>query len=228
MGYRRVQDPRSTFFGPAFTGIAPGSNHVALTFDDGPNGAYTADVLDVLAEEDVRATFFVVGRAAVEQPALLERMHRAGHAIGNHTWSHAHLNVRTRAAIASELERTDDVIFAVTRQRSRLVRPPFGARSGFVLRVLRELGYTCVLWSVPFAREWEQPDAATIARRILARTKDGAVIALHDGDRGRPSNRGHLPRAVRSIVRGLRERGLGFVTVPEMIAGPFLGTAKNA
>ena len=224
----RTQDPRSTFFGPTFTGVPPGSGVVALTFDDGPNGAHTQALLDVLAEEEVRATFFVVGRAASKQPALLQRMQRDGHAIGNHTWSHTHLNVRTRRAIARELSATDNAIFSATGMRTRLVRPPFGARSFFALRVLRELGYTSVLWSVPLAHEWHYPGSATIAQRILSWTQDGAVIALHDGDRGRPADRSQLPHAVRSIVRGLRERGLGFITVPEMIAGPFLGTAKNA
>lgn len=213
-----MQDPRSTFFGPAFTGIGPGRGIVALTFDDGPNAAHTGAILDVLEEEGVCATFFVVGKAAVRQPALLKRMHGAGHALGNHTWSHAHLNIRSRAAIVGEIVRTDEVIFAATGSFTPLVRPPFGARSFFVLRVLRELGRKCVLWSVPFAREWEAPAAQTIAQRILAGTRDGAVIALHDGDRGRPADRAGLPRAVRSIVRGLRERGLSFVTVPEMLA----------
>ncbi len=213
-----MQDPRSQFFGKTFIGIKPGRHVVALTFDDGPNGDDTAAILDVLREENVRATFFVVGKAAAQQPGLLQCMLRDGHALGNHTWDHAHLNVRTRAGIARQMQRTDDAIHAATGTRTRVARPPFGARSFLVLDELRRLGYTCVLWSTPLAREWEYPGAATIARRILERSGDGSILALHDGNRGGRADRRAVAQAVRLIVRGMRERGLGFVTIPQMLA----------
>jgi peptidoglycan/xylan/chitin deacetylase (PgdA/CDA1 family) len=212
-----VQDPRSGFFGKTFTGIRPGRRVVALTFDDGPNGDDTAAILDVLREEDVTATFFLVGKAAAQQPGLVQCMARDGHALGNHTWDHAHLNVRTRAGIALQLKRTDDAIYAATGTRTRLARPPFGARSFLVLDELQRLGYTCVLWSTPLAREWEYPGTAAIASRILERSGDGSIIALHDGNRGRRADRGDVAEAVRTIVRGLRKRDLGFVTIPQML-----------
>lgn len=189
-----------------------------MTFDDGPNGADTAAILDVLRDEDVRATFFVVGKAAEQQPELLYRMVRDGHALGNHSWSHAHLNVQTRAAIRRELRRTDEAIFAATGGTTQLVRPPFGARSFLVLDELRRLGYTCVLWSVPLAREWDGPDAGVVAGRLLAGTTDGAILALHDGDRGKGAARRHVARATRLLARGLHDRSFRFVTIPEMIA----------
>lgn len=213
-----MQNPRSTFFGRAFTGIKPGLRVVALTFDDGPNGADTDAVLDVLAEEDVHATFFVVGQAAATQPELVRRIVAHGHALGNHTWDHAHLNIRTRSGIVRQLRKTDDAIFAATGTRTRLVRPPFGARSFHVLDELRRMEYACVLWSTPLAREWEYPGAATIARRILEASGDGSVVALHDGNRGGRGDRREVARALPLIVRGLRERGLRFVTIPQMLA----------
>ncbi len=91
---------------------------VALTFDDGPNGDDTAAILDVLREENVRATFFLVGKAVAEQPEILQCMIRDGHALGNHTWDHAHLNVRTRAGITRQLQRADDAIYAATGTRT--------------------------------------------------------------------------------------------------------------
>ena len=198
--------------------MRPGRRVVALTFDDGPNGADTASILDVLAQEDVRATFFVVGQAAKEQPHLLHRMVRDGHAIGNHSWSHTRLNLRSRAAVRADLQRTDEAIFAATGERTRLVRPPFGARSFALLAELRRLGYTCVLWSVPLAREWDRPDAASVARRLLDATTDGSIVALHDGNRGRRGDRSHVAAAVRTVVRELRDRSLRFLTIPEMVA----------
>lgn len=189
-----------------------------MTFDDGPNGKDTAAILDVLRAEGVSATFFLVGKSASEQQKIVKRMVRDGHALGNHTWDHAHLNIRTRARIAHQLQRTDDAIYAATGTRTRLARPPFGARNFTVLDELRRLGYTCVLWSTPLAREWEYPGAAAIAHRILERSGDGSIIALHDGNRGRRADRKDVAQAVRMIVRGLRERGLRFVTIPQMLA----------
>lgn len=213
-----MQDPRSDFFGPTFNGIPAGHGVVALTFDDGPNGRDTEALLDVLEEEDVRATFFVVGKAASRYPASVNRMARDGHALGNHSWSHAHLNVRTRAGIRRELDRTEGAIFAATGERTRLARPPFGARSFLVLDEMRSLGYTCVLWSVPLAQEWRGTGSTEIATRLLERTVDGAVLALHDGDRGRPAAREHIAAATRQVIAGCRRRSLRFVTIPEMLA----------
>jgi len=213
-----VQHPRSGFWGKTFTGLAPGRRVVALTFDDGPNGADTSAILDVLREEGVHATFFVVGKAAARQPQLLQRMVEEGHVLGNHTWDHAHLNVRTRARIARQLQRTDEAIRTATGERTYLARPPFGARSFHVLDELRRMGYTCVLWSTPLAREWQYPGAEAIARRILGQSGDGSIVVLHDGNRGRHADRREVAHAVRPIVRDLRRQGLAFVTIPQMLA----------
>ena len=213
-----MQHPRSTFFGPAFTGIKPGQGVVALTFDDGPNGADTTAVLNALARENAHATFFVVGKAAAREPDLIRRMAAEGHALGNHTWDHAHLNIRSRSDIVRQLRKTDDAIFAATGKRTRLVRPPFGARSFHVLDELRRMDYECVLWSTPLAREWEYPGAARIAARILETSRDGSVVTLHDGNRGGRADRREVARAVPLILRGLRARGLRFVTIPQMLA----------
>ncbi|MBV8354525.1 MAG: polysaccharide deacetylase family protein [Candidatus Eremiobacteraeota bacterium] len=216
-----MQSPSNTFFGPTITGVVPGRRIVALTFDDGPNLPVTARILDVLRDERAPATFFVVGRAAARHPEILGRMDREGHAIGNHTWGHVHLNIRSRAAIGRELEATDDAIEAATGVRPKLARPPFGARSFLVLDELKRRGYACVLWSVPLAREWDGPAPQEIAHRVLDGARDGSIIVLHDGDRGRtaPASRAGTIEATRLIVRGLRERGLRLVTVSEMLAG---------
>jgi peptidoglycan/xylan/chitin deacetylase (PgdA/CDA1 family) len=218
LAYEAVQDPRSDFFGKTFTGIEPGLGVVALTFDDGPNGNDTESVLDVLKEENVHATFFVVGKAAARHPRILQRMVREGHAVGNHSWSHAHLNVRTRAGIRRELERAERAILAATGERTRLARPPFGARNFTVLDELRRLGYTCVLWSVPLVHEWRKTSSAAIAGRLLEQTVDGAILALHDGSRGKPAVRAHIAPATRDVITGCRKRGLRFVTIAEMLA----------
>lgn len=208
---------------------------VALTYDDGPNPPYTDRILDVLRAEHVRATFFLVGRAVEAYPATVRRIVREGHAVGNHTWDHAHLVVETRGAIVRELARTDAALERVAHVHTRLMRPPFGARDFSVIDVARREGYTVVMWSVPLPNDWEQPGDATIAKRVTDKVSDGSIIVLHDGNRGlicRAAS--HLPRrtcdrtqeigATRDIIETLHARGFRFVTIPQLLAAGRGGT----
>ncbi len=226
--YEALEAPANQIFGKTIVRGAPTAREVALTFDDGPNPPYTDRILDVLHQERVRATFFVVGRAVVAYPKTVRRIAREGHALGNHTWDHAHLIVESRPAVRAELERTDAAIARITGRHTNLMRPPFGARDFAVIAEAHRLGYRVVMWSVPLPRDWEQPGAATIARRVIDTVTDGGIIVLHDGDRGRlcvrerPATRAcdraqDVP-ATRMIVRTLRARGYRFVTIPQLVA----------
>ncbi len=227
--YETLEAPANQIFGKTIVRGAPSARDVALTFDDGPNPPYTDRILDVLHEERVRATFFVVGRAAVAYPQTLRRIAREGHALGNHTWDHAHLNVESRPAVRAELERTDAAITRITGRHTNLMRPPFGARDFAVIAEAHRLGYRVVMWSVPLPRDWEQPGDATIARRVIDAVTGGGIIVLHDGNRGRLCARERQPTracdraqdisATRMIVRTLRARGYRFVTIPQLVAG---------
>ena len=201
---------------------------MALTFDDGPNPPYTDRILDVLRQERVRATFFVVGRAAAAYPRTLARIARDGHEIGNHTWDHPHMIVESRATMRAELLRTDAAIARVTGKRPTLMRPPFGARDFAVIGEAAKLGYRVVMWSVPLPKDWEQPGDATIARRVIERVEDGSIIVLHDGNRGilcgrdrhttaHDCDRTQEVAATREIVDALHARGYRFVTVPQLV-----------
>lgn len=229
-GYEAVEEPGNQLFGKTVVRGAPTEREVALTFDDGPNPPYTDRILDVLHAEHVRATFFVVGRAAAAYPATLRRISRDGHAIGNHTWDHPHLIVESPKAMRAELVRTDAVIAKITGVHTHLMRPPFGARDFAVIGEAHKLGYRVVMWSVPLPKDWEQPGDATIANRVIDKVNDGSIIVLHDGNRGllcsraRPSplardcDRAQDVAATRTIVEALRARGYRFVTIPELLA----------
>jgi peptidoglycan/xylan/chitin deacetylase (PgdA/CDA1 family) len=228
LGYQAVEAPANQIFGRTLVNGPLDRREVALTYDDGPNPPYTDRILDVLRAERVHATFFVVGRAVVADPAVVRRIVREGHAIGNHTWDHRHLLVETPATMRSELTRTDNAIFAAAGVRTRLLRPPFGARDFAVLGEARQLGYTVVMWSVPLPNDWEQPGGATIAERVLDKVGDGSIIVLHDGNRGIVCRATHASPALcdrsqdvaatRLIVERLRARGFRFVTVPQLMA----------
>jgi peptidoglycan/xylan/chitin deacetylase (PgdA/CDA1 family) len=224
--YERLEQPSSQLFGKTLTNGPGNARVVALTFDDGPNPPYTDRILTVLEREHVPATFFVVGRAVAAYPGVVRREVRDGDAIGNHTWDHAHLIVLRRSEIRTSLERTNAAIGAAAHVHVTLMRPPFGERDWMVMQVARQLGYTVVMWSVPLARDWEDPPARVIASRILPYVSDGSIIVLHDGNRGelctaaqrRICERSADIGATRTIVETLKRRGYRFVTIPQLIA----------
>jgi len=227
-GYKIFEDPGNQWFGKTLVSGPEDQRVVALTYDDGPNPPYTDRILDVLAREKVHATVFLVGRAVAAYPKTVRRIVADGHAVGNHTWDHRHLVLLAREGLRSELRRTDDALQQTAHVRTRLMRPPFGARDWLVLDEMRRLGYTVVMWSVPLPRDWEYPTPQTIARRVTAKVKDGSIIVLHDGNRGLLCAARHLsPRvcdrsadieATRLIVEELKRRGYDFVTIPALLA----------
>ena len=227
-GYKFFEDPGNQWFGKTLVSGPSDQRIVALTYDDGPNPPYTDRILDVLAREKVQATFFVVGRAVVAYPQTMRHIVAGGHALGNHTWDHRHLVIMPRSGLRAEMDRTDRAIQNIVHVHTRLMRPPFGARDWMVLDEMRKLGYTVVMWSVPLPRDWEYPSAQTIARRVTAQVKDGAIIVLHDGNRGLLCAERHLPahvcnraadiEATRLIVEDLKRRGYHFVTIPALLA----------
>ena len=215
--YELVESPRSNAFEPVIT---HGTGHVvALTFDDGPTRGVTDHLLDVLEREHVPATFFVVGRAARREPALLRRMAADGDEIENHSDTHAHLNVLlTRAALDAEIAGGDDAIAAATGRRARFLRPPFGARNAAVLDAARRRGLRVVLWTAMLDETAAAPDPGALAERLLGQVGDGAIVVLHDGDRGRPdrAERAYEAGLAPHVIAALKARGYRFVTMEQL------------
>ena len=177
--------PSSHLFGGTL--IAPARpDELALTFDDGPNPAWTPQLLDILAGHGAKATFFLVGQFAEREPALARSIADAGHLIGNHSWSHPDLSLTTAHRVHEELARTQDTLEQITGKPVRYFRPPFGARRPSVLRDARGLGMTPVMWNA-MTNDWAErsPDriAERLAKKIDARHRSGtaANIVLHDG-----------------------------------------------
>lgn len=225
--YEAAESPGSQIFGKTLVSGPRDERVVALTYDDGPNPPYTTAIVDVLRQEHVHATFFVVGQAVQAYPGVVRREALDGNAIGNHTWAHEHLVLDDSASLRETLERTDRAIYGVTGIHTRIMRPPYGGRDWLVLREVRKLGYTPVMWSVPLANDWEYPPANVIAQRVLRYVGDGSIIVLHDGNRGIVCARTHQPshvcdrsadvEATRLIVQTLKTEGYRFVTIPELL-----------
>jgi peptidoglycan/xylan/chitin deacetylase (PgdA/CDA1 family) len=154
--------------------------HVALTFDDGPDPGSTPEFLRVLAERNVRATFFMLGNMVAKAPALAAEIAAAGHEVGVHGFDHRYLPARTPRATRSDLTRAVELIAGVTGTRPRLFRPPYGVLSGPALLTARELGLTPVLWSA-WGREWTAgATAASVLQTLLGGLDGGATVLLHD------------------------------------------------
>src|SRR5271154_5447777 len=129
-------------------------NEIALTFDDGPNDPYTFHLLDILAQHEVRATFFMIGRFVYQRPDIVRAVHAAGHLIGNHTMTHPWLVLESPAKVRRELADCNAALEDVLGERVSYFRPPHGSRRPDVLRTARELGLTPVMWNV-IGHDWE-------------------------------------------------------------------------
>jgi peptidoglycan/xylan/chitin deacetylase (PgdA/CDA1 family) len=177
--------PGSRLFGEAL--IAPRKpGELALTFDDGPNPAWTPRLLDILATHQVRATFFLVGSYAQAEPDLVRRIAAGGHLIGNHSWSHPNLALTAAGKVREELARTSETLEQIAGVPVRYFRPPFGARRPIVFMLARRLGMVPVLWNA-MTTDWREPSADLIAERLTERVTElkewgfAANIVLHDG-----------------------------------------------
>jgi len=181
--------PASELFGRALIArrIETGRpGELALTFDDGPNPAWTPQLLDTLAGHDVRATFFLIGRYAQAEPALVRRILSAGHVIGNHSWSHPNLAITATRRVEDELTRTRDALQQIAGVPIHWFRPPFGGRRPVVLSIARDLGMTTVLWNA-ITTDWREPSPDRIAERMSGKIDRNhrrgwaTNIVLHDG-----------------------------------------------
>lgn len=195
---------------------------VALTFDDGPNPPYTGELLSLLRERNVRATFFPKARNVEAFPDAARDIVEAGHEIGNHSYDHYAMNSWSADRMLSEIERANDSLRRVMGVETRLFRPPFGVQSLGVRRALEKLEMRSILASA-HGTDWEERDAASIAASILEDTGPGAIILLHDGhgdvdDPRAQDSRAASVEATRMLIDTLEEQGYRFVTVGELLS----------
>lgn len=180
---------QSQLFGPTLI-APPRPDEIALTFDDGPNPTATPYLLDILARHGVHATFFLIGRFALSEPALTRRIAAEGHSVGNHTMTHPWLPRHSDARIREEIHGCNRALEDTLGQPVTLFRPPHGARRPAVLRIARELGLATVQWNV-IVGDWKPVSAEVIRRRLEARVErnqqrgQGSNVVLHDGGQGR-------------------------------------------
>lgn len=175
-----------------------GTGIVYLTFDDGP-GAYTEQVLDILKQNHVHATFYVIGRNVQRYPQTMQRIHAEGHAIGNHSFTHSDLSQLSQAAVVKELTDTQVAIQQACGVTPTTFRAPYGAQNQTVRNVAASLGLSDDGWSVD-PRDWAQPGSSVITQRVLGGSQSGAVVLLHVLHQ-------QTVDALPAIIQGLRAQG---------------------
>jgi peptidoglycan-N-acetylglucosamine deacetylase len=216
-GYQSMA-PTGQWYGRAFTGLPRGSKQIALTYDDGPNDPHTLRLLEVLAKHGAKATFFLIGRFVEQRPDIAREVVKAGHAIGNHTFTHRLLIFAGDGETRSQLGRCQRVIEDAVGLAPTLFRPPFGGRRPGTLAVARSLGLEPILWNIT-GYDWNAPPAERIVGHVSAKIGGGDVVLLHDGSHlAMGGDRAQTVIATDRLIERHRAEGYEFVTISQMMA----------
>lgn len=191
------------------------NKQVALTFDDGPYGTPTLQILAILKKEHVHATFFVTGSNVNKYPNIAKQIVNDGNVIANHSYDHTeYLTKMTLLQIHDELSKTDSAIASSTGVHTKLFRPPYGNMSPYVQNELTQEGYTTIMWNVD-TRDWDYTNSSStqIIQTIMSNLKSHEIIIMHDGrDTHRNYPRDNTITALPIIIENLKSLGYTFLS----------------
>src|SRR5215510_7530483 len=203
------------FFGEIVPRINTRQKVVALTFDDGPTPGVTEELLSILSEADVKATFFVIGADLERNPEEGRKIVAAGHELGNHTYSHERMVLKTPSFIESEIERTDQLIRQTGYQSTIHFRPPYGKKLILLPYYLARTSRKTISWDVePDSYPEIAADSNKIVAHVMEKTRPGSIILLHVMYKSRSESL----KEVKGVITGLKGQGYSFKTVSEMLA----------
>lgn len=208
------------FFGEIIPRVETSQKAAALTFDDGPTKKHTDEILQILRDENVKATFYVMGAEIKENPGELEKIIADGHEIGNHTYHHERMILVSPSFVKSEIERTDELIRQAGWAREITFRPPFGKKLFTLPYYLSQNGRKSITWDVEPETFVEKSD--DIIKYTLENTKNGSIILLHV----MYDSRRESMISVKPIIENLRANGFKFVTVSELLGQAETGAVR--
>ena len=211
--------PGNSFYGETVTSgkVADGKKLVVLTFDDGPYPPFTQELVAVLEEKQVKATFFVVGNNAAKFPDIVKLAVSKGHEVALHADEHKDFLKLNSSELAGNISSGKKKLEELTGKPVKYMRPPHGFRDWAVMEEASKAGLTVVNWSV-IPRDWTNPGAKEIADRVCKDVFPGAIVLLHDGDApAQKASRAQTVEATSLIIDRLREQGYNFVTVSELL-----------
>lgn len=201
------------FFGEVVDRVETGEKVVALTFDDGPDPAGAQQVLDILAEHDVKGTFFLTGRELAKEPELGRAIAEAGHEIGNHSYHHQRMIGVLPSTVRREVEDTDAQIRKTGYRGDIHFRPPHGKKLFALPHYLSEHDRKTIMWDLE-PDSAGTPPAGRVVQEVLNGARPGSIVLLHPMYGARAETR----KAIAPIITGLKERGYRFATVSELLA----------
>jgi peptidoglycan-N-acetylglucosamine deacetylase len=202
------------FFGDIVARVDTDEKIVALTFDDGPTLAAVNELLPVLQDRGVKATFFLIGHELERRPELGRRLVAAGHELGNHTYAHRRMVFKSPAFIERELQRTDDLIRSAGHSGDIHFRPPYGTKFIALPYILKQQHRKTIMWDIdPDSYTDVAANGSDIVNHVVQRVRPGSIILLHVMYPRRITSR----QAVPGIVDALQSQGYRFVTVSELL-----------
>lgn len=188
---------------------------LSLTFDDGPHPIYTKEILDVLKEYDVKATFFILGKHGQLYPELLCRQKYEGHEIGIHSYNHINMKKLNKEAVRDEINNTQSIINNTTGGKAMVFRPPYGTYNQIVYDVAIESHCKIVLWTYyQDSKDWSNPGVDKIVETVLSQASNGDIILFHDHNEAKENQ---TVEALKKILPELISKGYKFVTVSELL-----------
>ncbi|MBU2102785.1 MAG: polysaccharide deacetylase family protein [Candidatus Omnitrophica bacterium] len=191
---------------------------VALTFDDGPNEPYTSQILDILKEFNIKATFFLIGKNVQNYPEVARRIIREGHIIGNHTHDHPELILKLNSQIRYQIKKTEEVLVDATGVKPYLFRPPYGLDTPLVWREAEKLNYIVIKWSASAFNGRKDMLPGQIVDKLRREVENGSIILFHDGNRTtKNADRSRIVEALPMLIESLQKRSYQFVTVPQLL-----------
>ena len=208
-----ITDVPSRFQGATikFATLPPNQKVIALTFDDGPWPKSTAQILDILKNNNIKGTFFVLGQNVKRYPDLTRRIVSEGHSIANHTWHHWYHQMNPQVA-AYEIANTTDIIFETTGVKSRLFRPPGGIMTNGLVSYAKNNNYAIIMWSSD-SIDYSRPTVSKLITNIFTSAKPGGIVLMHDGG----GDRTRTVQALPQVINKFRKQGYEFVTITELL-----------
>ena len=199
-------------------GFKTRERNVCLTFDDGPHPVYTPQLLDILADSGVRATFFITGNKIKKYKNIVKRMISEGHEVANHGYSHRNLLFKNTQFIKNEIEKTDDLLRKCGAEGEIVFRPPFGRISLKAFCFLGKINKKIIMWNIP-TKDFKAKSTDSILKKIYAKLRRGGIIVLHDAGKNIDSDvdRIHTVNAVKHVVVEILKRNYSFATISEML-----------
>ena len=199
-------------FGRIYCRCASEQKRIALTFDDGPHPRFTHEILSILSEYGVKATFFMIGINAERYPKALEEVVQSGCEIGNHTYSHANLKGMSQGDAEREILQCEKILTEYIGSRPTLFRPPEGMYPEYLQGLMETLQYDIILWSVD-TMDWAMNPSENIEKTVMKQARGGEIILMHDYVSGGNTT----ITALRRMIPRLLTEGYEFVTVSELI-----------